>query len=66
MVERTSPPRYIVLIPELPPFGNQDETVALLMDAMKETHTFFHLLDLPELITRLKASYGNPYALDVN
>ena len=22
MVERTSPPRYIVLIPELPPFGN--------------------------------------------
>ena len=62
--DRSKPPHCIALVSELPPAGNWDGIVDLLRSAMEQTGAFFHLLDLQEFITLLKASSGNAMHFD--
>lgn len=65
-VNREQPPHCIVLITELMHYGNWAAIEIQLMEAMKETGAFFHLLDLRELIALLKGSSGKAELLDYN
>lgn len=56
----------IVLLTELMHNGDWHEIEQQLRHAMVETGDFFHILDLPELITILKCSKGNPVLFDYN
>jgi len=66
IVNRTLPPHCIILITELMHWGDWEEIVNQLMEAMKQTGTFFHLLDLHEFIALLKGSSGKAELLDYN
>lgn len=66
IVDRTLPPHCIVLITELMHWGDWEEIVNQLMEAMKRTGTFFNLLDLHELIALLKVSSGKAELFDYN
>ncbi|MDP2210301.1 MAG: hypothetical protein Q8J63_01020 [Candidatus Aquicultor sp.] len=63
---RDQPPHCIILITELMHWGDWSEIEALLMDAIKTTGAFFHLIDLREFITLLKGSSGDAKLLDYN
>lgn len=65
-VERKQPPHCIILITELMHCGDWSEIENQLVEAMQITGTFFHLLDLRELIALLKGSSGKAELLDYN
>lgn len=65
-VNRNIPPHCIIMITELMTCGNWNDVSKQLLDAMKQTGAFFHLLDLREFITLLKHSSGNPLLIDYN
>lgn len=65
-VERKKTPHCIILITDLMHWGDWSEIEALLMDAMRSTGAFFHLLDLREFIAILKGSSGKPELIDYN
>ncbi len=66
IVNRNIPPHCIIMITELMTCGNWDGITEQLLDAMKQTDAFFHLLDLREFISLLKQSSGNPLLIDYN
>lgn len=65
-VIRNQPAHCIVLIMELMHWGDWSEIEQQLMEAMRSTGAFFHLLDLREFIFILKASSGNAARFDYN
>ena len=65
-VDRSIPPHCIILITELMTCGDWEKITNLLIEAMEQTGTFFHLLDLREFITLLKQSSGDPKLIDYN
>lgn len=65
-VDRSIPPHCIILIAELMPCGDWGDISEQLMNAMKRTGAFFHLLDLREFITLLKQSAGDSKLIDYN
>lgn len=64
--DRQQPPHCIVLISELMHAGDWSDVERELLEAMKTTGGFFHLLDLRELIMLLKASSGKAELVDYN
>ncbi len=66
IVERKQPPHCIVLITELMHWGDWDEIVVQLYEAMLQTGAYFHLIDLREFIALLKGSSGKAKLLDYN
>lgn len=65
-IVRDKPAHCIVLITELMHWGDWSEVEKLLMDAMRSTGAFFHLLDLREFIMLLKGSSGKAPVFDYN
>jgi hypothetical protein len=65
-VVRDKPSHCIVLVTEIEGPGDWSRVVRELMTAMKDTGSFFHVLDLRELITLLKVSSGRADLLDCN
>lgn len=65
-IVRDKPPHCIVLITELMHWGDWNDIERSLMEAMKSTGAFFHLLDLREFIVLLKGSAGKAPLLDYN
>ena len=65
-INRKQPPHCIVLITELMHWGDWSEIETQLMNAMRSTGAFFHLLDLREFIALLKGSSGKAELLDYN
>ncbi|GHS89608.1 hypothetical protein FACS189487_10160 [Campylobacterota bacterium] len=65
-IVRDKPPHCIVLITELMHWGDWGDIERQLMEAMRSTGAFFHLLDLCEFIVLLKVSSGNAPLLDYN
>jgi hypothetical protein len=65
-IVRDKPAHCIVLITELMHWGDWSEVETQLMDAMRSTGSFFHLLDLREFIMLLKGSSGKAPLLDYN
>lgn len=65
-VDRQHPSHCIVLITELMHHGDWKEIEIQLFEAMKQTGSFFHLLDLRELIALLKESSGKAELFDYN
>lgn len=65
-VVRDKPSHCIVLITELMHWGDWSKVERQLMDAMRSTGSFFHLLDLREFIMLLKGSSGKAPLLDYN
>jgi hypothetical protein len=61
---RDKPAHCIVLITELMHWGDWNEIEIQLIDAMQSTGAFFHLLDLREFITLIKASSGEASRFD--
>lgn len=65
-INREQPPHCIILITELIHWGDWNEIEDQLIKAMKQTRTFFHLLDLCEFIALLKGSSGKAELFDYN
>jgi hypothetical protein len=65
-VLRTEPLHCIVLLTELMHDGDWSHIESQLIEAMRETGDFFHVLDLSELIMLLKCSSGKAHLLDYN
>lgn len=65
-VDRSTPPHCIILITELMTCGDWEKITRQLIEAMEQTGTFFHLMDLREFITLLKQSSGDPKLIDYN
>jgi hypothetical protein len=65
-IVRDKPAHCIVLITELMHWGDWSKVETQLMDAMRSTRAFFHLLDLREFIMILKGSSGKASLLDYN
>ena len=65
-VKRKQRPHCIVLITELMHWGDWSEIENQLMEAMRSTDAFFHLLDLRELIALLKGCSGKAELIDYN
>lgn len=65
-VIRNQPAHCIVLITELTHWGDWSGIEQKLMEAMCSTSAFFHILDLREFISILKASSGNAARFDYN
>ena len=63
-IVRDKPAHCIVLITELMHWGDWSGVEEQLIEAMKSTGAFFHLLDLREFITLLKGSSGKAPVLD--
>jgi hypothetical protein len=65
-VVRDQPAHCIVLITELMHWGDWSKIETQLVEAMRATGAFFHLLDLREFIMMLKGSAGKAALLDYN
>jgi hypothetical protein len=65
-INREQPPHCIILITELMHWGDWKAIELQLIEAMKQTGAFFHLLDLREFITLLKGSSGKAELFDYN
>lgn len=65
-IDRNQPPHCIILITELMHWGDWREIEVRLIEVMKQTGAFFHLLDLSEFIALLKGSSGKAELLDYN
>lgn len=65
-IVRDKPAHCIVLITELMHWGDWGEVETQLMDAIRSTGAFFHLLDLREFIMLLKGSSGKAPLFDYN
>ncbi|MER0202866.1 MAG: hypothetical protein DU480_03210 [Nitrosomonas sp.] len=63
-VVRNKPAHCIILITELMHWGDWQEIETQLIEAMRSTKAFFHLLDLSEFIVLLKASSGKAGLFD--
>jgi hypothetical protein len=63
---RDKPAHCIVLITELMHWGDWNDIEKKLIEAIKSTGSFFHLLDLREFILLLKGSSGKSHLLDYN
>lgn len=65
-IVREQPAHCIVLITDLMQWGDWSEVEAQLVEAMRSTGAFFHLLDLREFTTLLKGSAGKASLFDYN
>lgn len=65
-IVRDKPAHCIVLITELMHWGEWSEVEAQLIEAIRSTGAFFHLIDLREFIDLLKGSAGKAPLLDYN
>lgn len=63
-IDRTIPPHCIILVTELIWEGDWTEIETLFFNAMRNTGSFFHILDYSEFIELLKISSGNAKILD--
>ena len=65
-VDRSIPPHCIILIAELMTCGDWDEITQQILEAIKQTGAFFHLLDFREFVVLLKQSSGDSKLIDYN
>lgn len=63
-IDRTIPPHCIILVTELILDGDWTKIETLFFNAMRNTGSFFHLIDYGEFIELLKICSNNPKALD--
>ncbi|MHA7846201.1 hypothetical protein [Serratia sp. D1N4] len=65
-VGRSGPHHCIALVTEISHYGDWTIVTDELMKAFRQTRSFFHLMDLRELVALLKVSKGDPRRLRVN
>lgn len=54
----------IILVSEMLPFGNRNDTVKLMIETMAECKTFLHVMDLKDLLLFIGHSNGNKDVFD--